>query len=72
MKFLEIIFKQKIAVYIGAVILFITYKLLGKKKSFNDIINASYQKDDYNRIRAYYIGIIVLLLIILLIKWLIN
>jgi len=65
------IFKQKIAIYIGALILFITYKLLGKKKSFNDIINASYQQDHYNRIRAFYIGILVLLLLILLLKWLI-
>ncbi|SHL13827.1 hypothetical protein SAMN05443634_106109 [Chishuiella changwenlii] len=65
------IFKQKIAVYIGALILFITYKLLGKKKSFNDIINASYKQDDYNRIRAFYIGILVLLLLIPLLKWLI-
>lgn len=71
MKFLEIIFKQLFTSYIGAVILLILYKLSGKEKSLNEIINANYKKDNYDRITAFYIGVLVLLLLILLLKWLI-
>lgn len=68
MKFLEIIFKQIITIYIGAVILFFIYKLTGNNKKFSEIINANHKESNYDRIQAFYIGIAVLIIIVLLLK----
>lgn len=38
-KILEIIIKQVISIYIGGSILYIYFKLIGKKVSYSDIIN---------------------------------
>lgn len=68
MKLLEIIFKQVIIIYIGAVILFFVYKLIGKNKKISEIINADHKVSNYDRIKAFYIGLAVLILVVVLLK----
>lgn len=68
MKLLEIIFKQVIIIYIGAVILFFVYKLTGKNKKISEIINADHKVSNYDRIKAFYIGLAVLILVVVLLK----
>lgn len=69
MKLLEVLLKQYISVYIGGFFLFMFYKFKGENKSFQNIVNSKLSEDSYERIKAFYIGVLVLILIVLSLKY---
>jgi len=70
MKIAEFFLKQIITVYIGCSLVYLYYRIIGRKITYSDVLNKVDEKTGMKKYRyiAFYSGVIFIIILVVLLK----